>query len=61
MVIGEIVNSKWVDDKVVIFIQFVEGFKFLYILVEFCGEDRKLYFKQDFMNFKGFEDFCDLV
>lgn len=45
MVIGEIVNSKWVDDKVVIFIYFVEGFKFFYILVEFCGEDRKLYFK----------------
>lgn len=60
-VTGEIANSKWADDKVVIFTQFVEGLKPSYIPVEFRGEDRKLHPKQDLMNSKGPEDLCDLV
>ena len=60
-VTGEIANSKWADDKVVIFTQFVEGLKPSYIPVEFRDEDRKLHPLQDLIHSKGPEDICDLV
>ncbi|XP_061176569.1 four-jointed box protein 1-like [Saccostrea echinata] len=60
-VTGEIANSKWADDKVVIFTQFVEGLKPSHIPFEFREEDRKLHPKQDLGNSKGPEDLCDLV
>lgn len=60
-VTGEIANSKWADDKVVIFTQFVEGLKPSYIPFEFREEERKLQPKIDVVSSKSPEDLCDLV